>query len=229
MEYEINPEAGGQLSPLYKMEVHWPDVTKFSLQHATRFTLGKPEQLHAIAIFGLLTDYPHEICHLIQVACGHVIRVEGDPAGWLAEHDPSVMCLNLLHAVLAEPSTGEDEFDLPGLVNTCVLWYAERIILFHARMQPTEIEGYRRWRRSMGFDDPCIDAASVATDYLKVRAGLDAYPLAIEQQMIALFGGDRTGDVRSLPRPPVAASFPPGTDIDADDFIMRVNRRHDQV
>lgn len=59
--------------------------------------------------------------------CLQVIVPDSDD-GWLAEHDPSVCSLNLLAAALRPGLVAEDgvllddEFSLPGLLETALLW-----------------------------------------------------------------------------------------------------------
>lgn len=73
MEYEINPAAGGSC-------IYWPDVSKFSDAHTERFTLHQPRRLVEHALFGLLTDFPHEIVHLLQGTLGQVQPDTDTPA-----------------------------------------------------------------------------------------------------------------------------------------------------
>jgi hypothetical protein len=54
-------------------------------------------------------------------------------------------------------------------------------------------------------------------------------PCPIREQMAALFGGARTGDIRSHARPLLRATFPADSDNDSDGFQLQLTRRHAQV
>lgn len=229
LEYEINPAGAFPL-------IYWPDISKFTSAHVERFTLGNKEAFAELAIFGLLCDLPHEVgeafllflkhplvhvikvvdisspmisnrcvtVHLLQGCCNQVIQ-SGDDAGWLAEHDPSIASFNILAHALGQPNT-DDEFTIPGLLETVRLWSAERVIQLHTSDHVTaaHVEGYHRWRASCGYESPDVDFASIAADYVKLRAAVEAFPIDPAMQLDALFNG-RTGDIRSQPRPPLVA------------------------
>jgi hypothetical protein len=198
LEYEINPAVGATT-------VYWPDPTKFSDAHIDRFTLSNPSKLVEMAIFGFLTDYPHEIGHVLQQLFHQVIKTVDDD-GWLAEHDPSTIALNLLSEALRVPTS--DEFsDIPALFETTYLWLHSRVIEYHHHesVQVSELQEYQRWKSSCGFHPPQISAASITADYAKIRAAVESYPLNLSDQLRTLYGDRRDCDIRTVDRPPLQA------------------------
>jgi len=109
------------------------------------------------------------------------------------------------------PTTDEDLFNIPGLIETVRLWMAERALKFHnsEHVSAETIAGYTRWRQSGGYENPCVDSASVGADYLKIRSALEAFPIDPSLQLAALFC-DRTGDIRQQQRPPKEAFIATG-------------------
>lgn len=188
LEYEINPAAA-------VTTIYWPDVTKFGDAHIDRFTLRKPDEVVDVSIFGFLTDFPHEVGHVLQNIYLQQIDHNCDD-GWLAEHDPSVLSLNLLAESLKLSSLGDnhvilDEFsEVSCLLESCVLWLAKRTHHYHNHESITEsnLMDYHQWKSSCGYHHPVsVGSASVAADYLKIRAALESYPLDLSQQLRALF------------------------------------------
>jgi hypothetical protein len=231
LEYEINPAAGGFV-------IYWPNILKFSEAHIERFTLGYPGCVLEVLMMSVLTDLPHEMGHVLQNAYKQVISPKADD-GWLAEHDPSIISLNLLRRALMSPaqqqlpasqqSTGssccdegssssdrsssggsvsilkDDGLSLPGLMETILLWFTNRTKVYHNRATSVEQAAYARWKSSCGYCSPApdVDHASIACDYMKMRAAIESYPIDIGQQLRELFEY-RVKDIRAGERPPIA-------------------------
>jgi hypothetical protein len=191
LEYEINPAVA-------VTTIYWPDVSKFKPEHIDRFTLGNPADVYAVNILGFLTDFSHEIGHVLQ----NIYKQQTDSNlddGWLVEHDPSVISMNLLSEALKIKSMGvddqlqilEDEFSaVPCLLETCLLWLSQRTHRYHSHesVTQTHFKDYHQWKSSCGYDIPStVNSASVAADYLKIRAALESYPINLEDQLHELF------------------------------------------
>lgn len=191
MEYEINPAVA-------VTTIYWPDVSKFTPEHIDRFTLGRPADLYAVSILGFLTDFSHEVGHILQ----NIYKQQTDSNvddGWLAEHDPSVISMNLLSEALKIKSIGigneelilEDEFStVPNLMDTCLLWLSQRTHHYHSHesVNQSNLQEYHQWKSSCGYSHPAtVNSASVAADYLKIRAALESYPINLEDQLHELF------------------------------------------
>ena len=128
-------------------------------------------------MLGLLCDMPHEVCHILQGVVGQVIAPDADD-GWLAEHDPSVCALNLLQYCLSSTSHDHqhpneqqrqpppqpptttttsdndecnDEYDIPGLFESCKLWLSERTNEIAKSLGEDAGKEYIKWRESMGY------------------------------------------------------------------------------
>ena len=193
MEYEINPAAGGH-------KIYWPDVSKFSPAHVNRFTLGNPDILLDVTVFGILTDLPHEVGHILQQFYCHKIDPNIDD-GWLAEHDPSVISLNLLLHALSHIK--DDGLNVPGLFESVYLWLNTRVLKYREKISAADIAAYVDWKQSCGYVFPeAVQHASVASDYLKMRAAIEGYSIDIKEQLTHLFE-NRDKNIRSAERPPL--------------------------
>jgi hypothetical protein len=200
LQYEINMMAGGSV-------IYIPDPTRFSDEHIDRFTLSRGnEYVFLDAMLGLICDLPHEIIHLLQLAANQTFG-SGEENGWLAENDPSICCLNLLKFILIQNDI-YDEYNVEGLFEAAYMWMAERIIMFHNKLSsPADaVIGYKNWRESCGYVSPGLDT-DIETDYCKVRASLEAFPIDAAFQLSGLFQ-NRSGHLRDLPRPERKFFFP---------------------
>jgi hypothetical protein len=75
-------------------------------------------------------------------------------------------------------------------METCLLWLSQRThrYHFHESMTPSHFQDYHQWKSSCGYIHPTtVNSASVAADYLKIRAALESYPIDLETQLHELF------------------------------------------
>jgi hypothetical protein len=151
---------------------------------------------------------PHEIGHVLQYFYGQVIKPDSDD-GWLAEHDPSVIAMNLLRHALdrdrkEEEEDEEDGLRVPGLFETVMYYLENRVQAYHGAISEEEISAYSDWKMSCGCIYPeAVDSASIASDYLKIRAAVESYPVNLRAQLAALFER-RDKDIRTHTPPPLS-------------------------
>ena len=104
----------------------------------------------------------------------------------------------------------EDEFCIDGLFETVYMWFLRRVSNFHEKISsPDVIIGYNKWRRSSGYVSPELFLASIDTDYCKIRASVEAFPIDAAEQLRVFFE-NRSGNICDMPRPDLDYSVPKG-------------------
>lgn len=138
-------------------------------------------------------DACHETMHCFQSFTG---QKDSTPGSWSAEHDASVVALNLLHSIVGESRNDANTTFPLGIVELVGIWVEMDVNYISSLLDPDCEEKYVAWRDSFGSIPPIyasLEGDDPFVNFCKERLALDAYTGSknLGQQLTSIFGRSR--------------------------------------